>query len=286
MSTVSSNAEMWVVHENQALLFRQRDHQWHQEMALPFNEFLGSAAALSSFTLPDTTVYLNLKIQATPEASGSEPCWVGVAQDPLRLIETQNDGHYRQQLQDIRAMGKVARVICTDKPQHFERGIEMMWVSTQEHHHLKHWVRMQKTGASKFSSHLQLCGALWLKAGSSHQHLRLATLACTAISLFAMHWHTGQQLEKQAHQIEKSILKSQAKAANAPSKVSFELWAEQINKFGRDNRANLQSLSIHWNSQGDVYSFAVLDRDRKRVPKGCTLENPVQVQCLAKAGTP
>lgn len=286
MSTVSSHAEVWVVHDNQALLFRHSNTQWHQELALPFSDFLGSAAALSSFTLPDTIVYLNLKSQAKPEPSGLGQCWAGVAQNPLRLIQTEHNVQYAQQLQNIRAMGQVARVICTDKPQHFEHGVEMMLLGAQAHQHLKHWLTSKKNGVHKFSSGLQLCSALWLRAESSYQHLRFAALACTAFTLFAMQWHTGQQLENQTRQLEKSILQSQTKTASKPANVSLNAWSEQINKFGKANRANLQSLSIHWNSQGDVVSYAVLDRDRKRVPKGCVLESPVRVQCLAKAGTP
>lgn len=285
MNNVSSTAEVWVIHENQALQFRQHEQQWHQELAMPFTEFLGSAAALSSFTLPDTVVFLNLKTKQNLELIGLGRCWVGVAYDPLRLIEVRDHNQHAQQLQDIRAMGKIAKVIFADTPQHFERGIEMMLLYPQEHQHLETWLNAQKNGAKKFSSGLQLCSSLWLKAESSYQQVRMAAIACTAFSIFAMHWNTGQQLEQQVQQIEKTIQQTKAKAAAEPVTVSFEPWAEQINKFGKVNRANLQSLNIHWNQNGDVYSYAVLDRDRKRVPKGCTLESPVRVQCSAKAGT-
>ncbi|MCR2745145.1 hypothetical protein [Limnobacter parvus] len=283
MNTFPSTAEVWIIHESQALLFRRRDQQWQQEIAMPFNEFLGSATALSSFTLPDTSIHINLKNTQNPEQSGQGKCWVGLCHDPLRLIEVQDNQIHTRQLHEIRTMGKVARTICVDKPQNFERGIEMMLVHAQEHQHLKNWLASQKSGARKFSGGLQLCAALWLKAESSYQHLRLAALACTALSLGVMNWNMEQQLEKQGHQIERSIQLSRTKAAAEPAAMSFEQWSEQINKFGKSNRANLQSLNIHWNNNGDVYSYAVLERERKRVPKGCTLETPVRVQCSAKA---
>lgn len=75
MKQISANADVWVIHEENALLFRQREGVWHEEMSVQFDAFLGSATALSSFTLTDTRVYLN--VGASKTVLKFKPCTAG-----------------------------------------------------------------------------------------------------------------------------------------------------------------------------------------------------------------
>lgn len=283
MNTVSPNAEVWVIHENQAILFRRHDQHWQKVQSTPFCEFLGSAAALSSFTLPDTVVYLNLTSSSSQAIHSGRSCWVGVAQDPLRLIEIEDAPLFTQHIRDIRSMGKSVRVVCAEHAHGFESGVQMMQMNPQELDHLKHWLKREKTGVHRLRSASQLYGALWLKAESNYQGLRVAALVCTVLSVVAMQWSAEFQIQQQSKQMRLSMQRAAVAGKDEPRLILLNDWSTQINKFGKGNRANIQALSMQWTQNGDVYSHAVLARDRKRVPKGCVLDNPLRVQCITKA---
>lgn len=286
MSPIPPNSEVWVIHGAQAKLFRKREQIWEEEMNMPFAEFVGSATALSSFTLPETRVYLNVGKADEQKQSTSDRCWVGIEQDPLRLREVQYSPTHHEQLHDVKSMGKKALLICTTKAENFERATEVMLLEQQEHQHLKQWLKNQKSGGKAVWCSLRLFAALWTTPETSYRHLRLVAIACTASAILLMNWNTQDQLKQQAVQTRQSILDEQSKPTQKTVNVSLTPWSAQINKFGQENRANLQALSIHWDSHGEVHSFAQLERPRKRVPKGCALVSPVRAECLSNTEKP
>lgn len=286
MSQIPPNSEVWVIHGAQATLFRKREQTWEEEMHMPFAEFVGSAAALSSFTLPETRVYLNIGKADEPKQSASDRCWVGIEQDPLRLREVPYNPTHHEQLHDVTSMGKKAVVICTTKAANFERATEMMLLNPKEHQHLKQWLKNHKSEKGAVWCCLRLFAGLWTTPETSYRNLRLVAIACTASAILLMNWNTQNHLTKQAAQIRQSISDEQSKPTQKTAKVSLTPWSAQINKFGQENRANLQALNIHWDSHGKVHSFAQLERPRKRVPKGCTLVSPVRAECLINTEKP
>lgn len=283
MNPVSANSEVWIIQDGQAILLCKRENIWQQELSTPFEEFLGSATALSSFTLPETSVFLSLDSIDRPEMNGLGRCWVGIEQDPPRLRQVACKPLHLEQITQIQAMGKSAQAIFTSKPENFERATVLKLLEPVEHQHISQWLKTRKSGESASWCNVRLGTALWVKTERSYLHLRMVAITCTALALLAMNVHAQQQLRQQALQTRQLIASEHSKQVAKTDSISLSPWATQINKFGQGNRANLQALHIHWNSNGEVYSFAQLDRDRKRAPKGCKLLSAIQAECTSEA---
>jgi N-acetylneuraminic acid mutarotase len=75
MNLIPMHADVWVIEQEHVFLFRQKNQQWTEELKLPYEEFSGSAVALSSFSLLDTAVYLNVFQQTSTSKFWSENRW-------------------------------------------------------------------------------------------------------------------------------------------------------------------------------------------------------------------
>lgn len=282
MKSTPMHADAWVIEQNQAILFRQKDQHWEEEHRLPYDEFSGSAIALSSFSLPDTLVYLNVFQNNVAGSLWTECLWAGLAEDPQRIVETQATAFHQQVLTELRSMGKSVQVISSQKSEQFDRASQMALLNRHEFKHLKHFLNSRKSGAGPFLSSLHLYLGLWVKPTGAYQAIRGVAVGCVLGTFLLMNWHANQQQFKQEkadlQQFKKSLMAQQRNVKAAP----FEDWSAQIQKFGRGERANLRSLKMSWDEQGEILTTADLVRDRKRVPKGCTLNNPTQAQCSTK----
>lgn len=246
---------------------------------MPFSEFSGSAVALSSFSLPDTQVYLNVFSSSNSQALQISKFWVGIAEDPVRLIQADLEKQHHRVLQEVQNMGKKAQIIFTADPKNFISATEMALLDAQEFKHLQAHVDLMKTGASRFRANLQLCGLLWVKPNQNHQRLRFVAVASGLVSLVFLNWSNQHQLEQQTQTIFQEVRSALKNQGENSQPVPFTSWAEQVKKFGQGNRANLTGIRMSWNKQGQINTHALLERDRKRVPKSCVLTNPTRAEC-------
>jgi hypothetical protein len=279
MNHVSANADVWVIHEKNVLLFRQHEGLWHEEMNMPFDAFLGSATALSSFTLTDTRVYLNLGTSNRSDEHQSMYRWACIEYDPLRLVEIPELPAHQYQHHALASARKKVTVIATGNPSHFARSTSMFRVNEIESRHLGKWVREQKSGTRKNIATLEILVNLWRKPGAAYQKLRMAALACTVTTALLLQLHSNQQARIREHQTLQRIQHSVKKAQTNTTPLSLDQWSNQISKFGKGNRANLNALNIHWLGDGHINTSVQLHRERKRVPTGCTLESPTHAMC-------
>lgn len=282
MTTISANSDVWVIHKEEALLYRQQGQTWALESRMSYADFHGSGVALASFTLADTCVFLNVEKTEYGNNSSDQLRWLGIEQDPLRMNEFPHSADQAQLLRKLRIMGKQPAVIAISDPAQFVRAPKLFLANQQEAEHLKGWVRSQTNGTSKGLATAQLFLSLWAKPGQQQQKLRLVALVCTALAVAAMQWATAQQMRNHDILWKKSIQEGLERQITSTDTVSFESWFTQIKKFGQGNRANLSSLSIHWSNSGKIYSVAQLDRDRKRAPKGCTLVTSNKAECVSQ----
>lgn len=289
MKHVNPHADVWVIHQDQACLLRQDPSPpggWQQEMSMPFDEFLGSAIALSSFTQPDTRVFYNLQSGTTgndnnPRSHSTEKHWLGIKEDPLRLLQAPT-GRVQQDIKALRSMGKSAEVISCAEAVQFGRATPMMLMNPCEKKHLEKWLAACREGAGKHRANLSLFVSLWVKAEPAYQTLRLVAVCCTCLSLTIAHHLNEFQMRKQLDYFAQHVQETLKKGQEISVSISWPDWAIQLGKFGRDKRANLNAVNIHWNEDGHVHTQASLNRDRKRVPKGCTLETPQRANCSTK----
>jgi hypothetical protein len=279
MKAVPLYADVWVIDQEQALLFRQQDQQWVEELRLSYDEFNGSAIALSSFSLPDTVAYLNVFENKIASGMWAEHHWAGIAEDPPRIIETPANSFHQQVLTELRSMGKTIQVICSQKPAQFHRATPMALLNKHEYKHLKNFMNLRKSGTSQFRSSLQLYLGLWVKPPAYYQAIRAVAAACVLGTFFLMGWNANLQQSKQERANLQHFRNSLTAAPSGIKEAPFAAWLEQIRKFGHSERANLLSLKMSWDEQGQILTNANLERDRKRVPKACTLQNSRQAQC-------
>lgn len=282
MTMISANSDVWVIHDNHALLYRQQEKTWVLESRIPFSDFHGSAVALASFSLAETVVYLNIKKEDERSNLPDQFRWLGVEKDPLRMSEFSYTAEQMQLMRTLKTMGKSTNVIATSNPAQFLHAPRFFLANRQETTHLKTWIKSRKNGASTRWATAQFCFALWFKPGHQHQKLRVVALVCTAMTMAAMKWGQDQHIKHDDIQWQKSIREVLEEKPVVTNVVSFEDWTTQIKKFGQNNRANLSGLSIHWSDSGNVHTFAQLHRDRKKVPKGCQLVSSAKVECISR----
>lgn len=283
MNLIPMHADVWVIEQEHVFLFRQKSQQWVEEHQLPYDEFSGSAIALSSCSLTDTVVYLNVFQQTSTGKFWSENRWAGIAEDPLRIVDSTATAFHQQVLTELNSMGKTVRVIAAPKPSQFNHGTEMALLDRQELKLLKSFTDASKTGKGHFRSKLLLYFGLWMKPGRNYQAIRAVTLACTVCTVLVMNWHTQQQQAKYEKISLQRFQNSVSAATRDVKAVPFVDWLEQIRKFGQGQRANLVSLKMSWNEQGEILTTADLERDRKRVPRACTLNHSKQAKCSVGA---
>lgn len=273
------HADVWVVEQDQATLLRHRDHEWVVEQRLAYTEFIGSAIALSSFSLADTTVYLNVVQNELPTGMWTGHSWAGITEDPLRIVDAPATALHQHLLTELRSMGKTAHVISVKKPEQFNRGTSMTLLNTQEFKHLKNFMLASKAGGTHIQNSLQLYLGLWLKPSGCYQTIRSVALACMIGTFALMSWQAIDQ-QSRFEKANEVRLRNSFSAISADSKSApFDAWILQLRKFGQDKRANVVSLKMSWDERGEIQSTADLERDRKRAPKTCILNRPKQAQC-------
>lgn len=274
-----------MIHQGMALLFRQQEGLCIEELKMPFDSFLGSATALASFSLADTQVVLNLGPADTPQLDSMNGWWVGIDDSPARLIMITASAGHDEMLAALKAMGKKATVVCASEARFALRAPTMKRVDVHELSHLKSTFKLVNSGAGRLRSLLHLYTSLWLKPGKNYQALRLASMAGLLVGMLVMNLDKPQarQIAAQPGQQLESRPKAQAPSHPPPQ---FNEWAVQMQKFGQDNRANLSSLKIGWTAQGQIHSEVELNRERKRVPKGCKQLEKRQASCSTGAVTP
>ncbi|HEX4855818.1 MAG TPA: hypothetical protein VFV28_03355 [Limnobacter sp.] len=290
MKNNPDTADIWVIHESHALLFRQHEGQDKQEMRMPFNTFVGSATALASFSLPDTRVYLNLG-PAQSDQTGNYKAgqdadkarfWAGLAKSPTRLLALAAEDWQLEILSALKSMGKKAEAISVSNVMHFRQATNMILVNQQEMKHLEAALQQVKSGSGKYRAALQLVTALWLRPHCGYQKLRCAVacgimLGALAVSGTIQH-QAGLQQKKLALPAT-GIQKTDYGSSQASTPAPFSEWIEQLRKFGQENRANLLSINLFWTDKGQIHTQVELDRERKRVPKGCKLTGTNQAAC-------
>lgn len=279
MNPIPVHADVWVIELEEVFLFRQKNQQWTEELKLPYEEFSGSATALSSFSLPDTAVYLNVFKQTSTERLWPENRWAGIAEDPLRILDATATAFHQKVLTEMSSMGKTVRVIAISKPSQFNHGTSMALLDWQELRQLKRFIDDNKSGTGLFRSRLLLYFSLWMKPSRNYQAIRAVAIVCTVCTFLVMNWHTQQQQAKYEKISVQRFQNSVTAATRDVKSVPFAEWLEQIRKFGQGQRANLVSLKMSWNEKGEIRTTADLERDRKRVPKACALNHSKQAKC-------
>lgn len=109
--------DIWIIQEtdqaercNSEMGFEVHHHQldgsnWRNEATLSWNEFVGSHKALSSFSMPDTLVYLAVPVLEAPEPCASQT-WMAMNDSPSRLAYAEFKNVHNFLMEQVRSMGK------------------------------------------------------------------------------------------------------------------------------------------------------------------------------------
>lgn len=122
--------DIWLIRELSPLTnagsgpaFEVHHHQldgsnWRSEGSLPWKEFVGSHKALSSFSMPDTLVYLALPCSDNPDRHTPE-VWMALCNSPSRLVYAEAMGIHLTLIEQIQTMGKEV-LVCALRAAHVE----------------------------------------------------------------------------------------------------------------------------------------------------------------------
>lgn len=257
----------------------------HSGLRMPFSEFADSALALTSFAQQDTVVAIGLTVTTRLGAPPEHDEWVGLADSPKRVLSTPFEPIHTTWIEACQRMGKTPRVIACKSPEEAQRNnaCTLIKMSPNEHRAVLHCLGRDGPIMTmhKLGLHLQW----YLRPRPAHRPVRMALvtallasgLTAWAAQLF-MQASTDRQLATAARQLASQRHTPQAEQGMAG--VDWPAWLVQIQKLGKDERANARELAWNWRQTGEVVTLVDLDRPRKRLPKGCVfLDSPVQAQC-------
>jgi hypothetical protein len=260
-------------------LLKQHEHHVLVDQTLSWEEFQGSAIALSSFSFPDTQVALNLP-QSQHNKNGQENgSWVQVESSPTRITYSNYQYWHQQWLQDIALMGATQIKVVSVK-RHGDAYLAPARCLLQRHEltTLQHWAESTEH-ANSWRARLKLAGLWYWKAGRKHQQLRIA-LSTSAVVIFLtcqLYFQHKQTEQKQQWLI--TATQSIQAETNTPKHPHWNNWQEQLQKFGKEKRANIKSLTVNWNQDTPIHTWVELNKPRKRLPKGCDAHSDKWVSC-------
>ena len=275
--------DLWLIqgesgHALEVLLLKHRDGTWLIDQTFSWDEFQGSASALTSFSFSDTVVVLNLK-DSENCASPRNGAWVRLEDNPLRVFSHTHQDWHTQCLLDVQHMGARPRVISVQNHQHANDAPTLCHLAAHELHTLNRWATHAPTWNSWFGK-LDLCLGWCIHAGKHHQHIRLAVLACALLVFLLCDFYFNRLHEASNQAWLKTVSQRvQTKQTQSPA-TDWPNWQVQLEKFGKDKRANITGLAFAWTETAPVTTLVTLNKARKKAPKGCVLINPQVASCL------
>ncbi|WP_370263830.1 hypothetical protein [Limnobacter sp.] len=279
----------------EVMLLHRREHNVLAGQRMPFNEFADSALALGSFAHGDTQVLIGLPACTALNAQKAQHHWVGVAQHPDRLLIHPCTPEHIEWIEVCKRMGKTPRVVSASRPEDLRsQPCELVRMAQSEYAVLSETHRdahddLQGNGLNaKAMARLHL--GWYLKACPGHQPIRLAlaaALLCAVASTMVAAWLAGSASQatqaNTVQQLQSGKTHKLGQANDAPP-IDWAAWRVQVQKFGKNERANVADLAWTWNNAGEVYSIANLNKPRKRLPKGCEpLSHAAQAVCRTNA---
>jgi hypothetical protein len=280
MTAPALHADVWVVQGPEVVLLKHTPVQlWQEQLRMPTEQFMGSAAGLSSLSCTDTLVLVNLPSTSDTNNTTST-VWAGVLDSPLRLVQCQATAAIDQLIHNLRLMGAKPLVVCASQANQCVNAHRLVKISKAETRHLKHWLEQERAAPGRLAHRLQLFGRLIAKPGMPQQKQRLTVALCVACSALLVQWATQTQFAEQLTRIAPKPT-PMAKPDNQTAAAAWQTWRAQLEKINTGKNANLSELQWGWQTDGTIHTQAMFEKPRKRVPKGCTLHAPVVAQCTA-----
>lgn len=276
--------ELWMLgHQDQgqtAQRFRWAQGQWIPEESIPTDALFSQAEHLGSLTFPSTQVWLNLAGQAKP-GDCHQWVWASWFDSPSRwegrvMGEALGEAYAR-----LNALGKAMKIIIAWENSHLNPAQEAIRIDHADFQTLCNWQTKTPQAPVGFIPKIALLTQLWLRPPSSWRKHRLGFLCAIVLSML-LGSHTSQQaLQVQAELLAKEIRNAQSMQNNKT--IDWQAWQTQISKFGQGNRAVINHLQVSWAGNEAPNTSLELARPRKRVPKGCQLQDEQLVRCNSSA---
>lgn len=284
MSAPARHADVWVIQNHDAVLLKHASaQQWHEQLRMPVDQFMGSATGLSSLACHDTVVLINLpKAGQGPETNhGGSEVWAGVEESPLRLTQCPATQAIDQLVHNIGLMGAKPHVVSAGDPTHCVHANRLMRMSQSEAAHLQHWLDRERSAPGKRMHQLQLLAGLIAKPSAHHQKRRITILLAVVCTALLVHWTTQQQFARQYPRIAPKPAPA-PNALDSNEAIAWQSWRTQLQKINTGKNPNLLELQWMWQANGTVHTQATFEKPRKRVPKGCELATPLIANCSTK----
>lgn len=260
---------------------------WRDGGVMPFQEFVGSHKALSSFSMPDTLVYLALPPNAKPDSHTAQS-WVAISDSPSRLIYADMRGEHLTLIEQVQAMGKEVIVCCLrpSQPQAMQDTLKDIFtlVSQNEMREIEKW-HFKKAASHTVVNTDWTLGALltlngkesWLKSRLTMSVL-IVTVASAAIHLALESLRTQKQHLALQHS---QVIKESERNNRVVGKTTDWKWlAQTLSSIQLLNSKGTaaERLSLSWDATGTLQVMLKTenqDNSKKansraiQVPEGC-----------------
>ncbi|HEX4844033.1 MAG TPA: hypothetical protein VFV57_10200 [Limnobacter sp.] len=282
--TPHPEAEHWLIFakpgqekEAQVIQLRGAGNKRLSGLRMPFGEFCDSAVALSSFAQADTTVTLGLPVTSAPNAPDQQDHWVALAEHPRRILSAPHLAIHNDWIETCKRMGKQPRVIACKSPEDaLDSNHTLVRMCGTEYAALLQCLGGEEPG--NLGKTLRLHAQWYLRPNPAYQPFRLAmaamlmaTIVCMVAADYLLQNHAASNALK--HSKMASATSPKSPGNNQASKVDWQAWIVQLQKLGKDDRANIRSLTWAWTEHGAVHTQVTLERPRKKLPKGCVMSN-------------
>ncbi|HEX4916465.1 MAG TPA: hypothetical protein VFV43_01070 [Limnobacter sp.] len=257
-------------------------------LRMPFTEFRDSALALASLAQGDTTVTIGLPATPVHHIADKHDHWVGIADHPKRMISTPHLAAHDDWIEACKRMGKTPRMMACkslDETPDFSHALVRM-----SYHECAALLRcMSAEGPVSIGQQLALHAHWYTRPNPRHRPIRIAILSALftmGITMLATNHSIRAKSEITLTKMSRHATSDHTNKQAQQNAVDWQAWVAQLQKFGKDERANLTSLAWTWNTSGEVHTQVTLERPRKRLPKGCALSTPDTLQAVCSPVKP
>ncbi|MDH4396012.1 MAG: hypothetical protein QE278_10060 [Limnobacter sp.] len=298
---------------------------WRTEEVMQWQEFVGSHKALSSFSMPDTLVYLGLPPSEKPDSHASQ-IWMAICDSPSRLAYADVHGMHMALIEQVESMGKDV-IVCAwrgagGQAQAGSLREVFNLISNAERQQIEKWHRKKSVTQTVVNTDWALRISLllhgkegWLKSrlsigvllialATAGIHLALEGLRMQGQRLSLQHKQVVKELDKTKPSIEKSTdwewfvqtLKliqtgKQTQVANVQNTIGQSTRAHFLSPTG----ISVENLAVDWDAKGDMHIMLKTgvhknqingDKSSNRIPEDCKAGRQGWIVCSNSSNNP
>lgn len=258
---------------------QQNQDEWRVMQTTTWKDIRGSADFLTSLALSETQIYLRFKqsdkvIPTNPCKRSTLTYWAGYCETSQQFIFFNWYGIHEQLIDELLSFGQRLNVVFADHAENTIRSTPLTETQAYEACALFQLNQLKTLERKQAMTRSLLFTVSTFRKRSRALMLTISLLTCLSL------WHIAPTWLGSHHTQAQNI--ALRKITNNEPKNTLPNWSATnkfLSKFGKNNRANLKTIHLYWNTHGDVLTHVKINRPRKRLPKGCQLDHGNWIVC-------